>query len=207
MCLAENIYYVDCGCWEGQHIRWECPRSGPRGGACPDVECSGVFRKWGRCLVCERRQTQQQQQHALIAGDHNDDDVKVTLLREVLRQILGVSDDSAQSDETIASLGDGQARKTADIGLVSSQGAGRNDSTAWHRRWDICTPENETRRHGDAPGTRGTWKVVPKPERWTLDRCCCQHRAGSHECCGDQDAAPNDKVRGRNRRYCKSCHT
>ncbi|GKT52579.1 uncharacterized protein ColSpa_12760 [Colletotrichum spaethianum] len=76
MCLAENIYYINCGCWEGQHIRWVCPRGGPRGGACPDVECAGVFRKWGRCLACERRHTQQRQQRQVLVGDDEGHDVK-----------------------------------------------------------------------------------------------------------------------------------
>ncbi|KAK2037537.1 hypothetical protein LZ31DRAFT_447792, partial [Colletotrichum somersetense] len=71
MCLAEHIYYINCGCWEGRHIRWQCPRGSPHGaGACPEVVCSGVFRKWGRCLVCQRRQAQKrrQQQHVLTTG-------------------------------------------------------------------------------------------------------------------------------------------
>ncbi|GKT90578.1 hypothetical protein Ct61P_08428 [Colletotrichum tofieldiae] len=200
MCLAENIYYVNCGCWEGQHIRWECPRSSPRGGTCPDVECSGVFRKWGRCLVCERRQAQQQQ-HALVAGDRDDEDGKVTLLREVLRQILGATEESTQSDETIGSLGDVHAGRDAALGLVSSRGAGPGDGAAWHRRWDPYAPGNEARRHADAPGTCGTGKVVPKPERWTLDRCCRQHGAGSHGRCGNQDAAASDRIRGESHQY------
>ncbi|KAK2057629.1 hypothetical protein LY76DRAFT_497910, partial [Colletotrichum caudatum] len=69
MCLAEHIYYINCGCWEGRHIRWQCPRGSPHGaGACPEVVCSGVFRKRGRCLVCQRRQAQQrrQRQHVLV---------------------------------------------------------------------------------------------------------------------------------------------
>ncbi|KAK1589691.1 uncharacterized protein LY79DRAFT_590977 [Colletotrichum navitas] len=87
MCLAEHIYYINCGCWEGRHIRWQCPRGSFRGaGACPDVECSGVFRKWGRCLVCQRRQAQErrQQQHVLVTGTDNDSHTAVALLRELL---------------------------------------------------------------------------------------------------------------------------
>ncbi|WQF88989.1 hypothetical protein CDEST_14003 [Colletotrichum destructivum] len=103
MCLAENIYYPQCGCWDGRHIRWECPRSG----ACPDVECSGVFRKSGRCLVCERRRSHQrrafrppyfpQKQHAFVATD-DDYDYNLMLLREVLRQTLRKPQGSLPSD-------------------------------------------------------------------------------------------------------------
>ncbi|KAK2000167.1 hypothetical protein LX36DRAFT_545300, partial [Colletotrichum falcatum] len=79
MCLAEHIYYITCGCWEGRHISWLCPRGNLRGaGACPDVECSGVFRKWGRCLVCERRQAQQRR--VLTTSADKDGDTAVALL-------------------------------------------------------------------------------------------------------------------------------
>ncbi|WDK20637.1 hypothetical protein CGRA01v4_11924 [Colletotrichum graminicola] len=87
MCLAEHIYYINCGCWEGRHIRWQCPRGSPRGaGACPDVECSGVFRKWGRCLVCQRRQAQErrQQQHVFVTGTDHGSHTAAALLRELL---------------------------------------------------------------------------------------------------------------------------
>ncbi|KAK1987158.1 hypothetical protein LZ30DRAFT_554283, partial [Colletotrichum cereale] len=77
MCLAEHIYYINCGCWEGRHIRWECPRGA---GACPDVECSGVFRKRGCCLVCERRQAQQWRQHVPVTGADDDSDTTVAIL-------------------------------------------------------------------------------------------------------------------------------
>ncbi|KAK2012618.1 hypothetical protein LZ32DRAFT_628756 [Colletotrichum eremochloae] len=103
MCLAEHIYYINCGCWKGWHIRWQCPRGNPRGaGACPDVECSGVFRKWGRCLVCQRRQAQQrrQQQHVLVTRAENASDIPVT-----------------------------DARR----GSTSAQGPGRTSGPAWHR--------------------------------------------------------------------------
>lgn len=71
MCLAENVYHVACGCWQGHHISHPCykQRSTPRsrspndssGGddVCPDLSCSGVFRQPGKCLVCRRREAQQ----------------------------------------------------------------------------------------------------------------------------------------------------
>ncbi|KAK7444425.1 hypothetical protein Landi51_08602 [Colletotrichum acutatum] len=69
MCLAENIYHIACGCWQGHHISHPChkQRYTPRspndslGGddVCPDLSCSGVFRQPGKCLVCRRREAQQ----------------------------------------------------------------------------------------------------------------------------------------------------
>ncbi|KAJ0159856.1 hypothetical protein CTA2_8992 [Colletotrichum tanaceti] len=116
MCLAENIYYILCGCWDGRHIRWECPRRGD----CPDVECSGVFRKPGRCLVCERRRTHQmrvlcpphffpRKQHASVATDDDDDDddddfdYNLMFLREMLRQTLRNPQGSLPSDAAASS--------------------------------------------------------------------------------------------------------
>ncbi|KAF4785499.1 hypothetical protein HER10_EVM0006897 [Colletotrichum scovillei] len=72
MCLAENVYHVACGCWQGHHITHPCykqastPRSRPPNDSpgvddeCPDLSCSGVFRQAGKCLVCRRREAQQQ---------------------------------------------------------------------------------------------------------------------------------------------------
>lgn len=62
MCLAENIYHIACGCWQGHHIRHPCPRKPhphPRHpNSCPDLSCSGVFRQPGKCLACRRREAQ-----------------------------------------------------------------------------------------------------------------------------------------------------
>ncbi|KAK1654695.1 hypothetical protein BDP81DRAFT_389744 [Colletotrichum phormii] len=65
MCLAENIYHIACGCWQGHHITHPCPRKPhPRHPnccpdlSCPDLSCSGVFRKSGKCLACRRLEAQ-----------------------------------------------------------------------------------------------------------------------------------------------------
>ncbi|KAI3546108.1 hypothetical protein CSPX01_04604 [Colletotrichum filicis] len=72
MCLAENVYHVACGCWQGHRITHPCykqastSRSCSLNGSsrgdkeCPDLSCSGVFRQPGKCLVCRRREAQQQ---------------------------------------------------------------------------------------------------------------------------------------------------
>ncbi|KXH39894.1 hypothetical protein CSIM01_06611 [Colletotrichum simmondsii] len=72
MCLAENVYHVACGCWQGHHITHPCykQRSTLRSRSpnessgvsdeCPDLSCSGVFRQPGKCLICRRREAQQQ---------------------------------------------------------------------------------------------------------------------------------------------------
>ncbi|KAK1964759.1 hypothetical protein LY78DRAFT_659037 [Colletotrichum sublineola] len=137
MCLAEHIYYINCGCWKGWHIRWQCPRGNPRGaGACPDVECSGVFRKWGRCLVCQRRQAQQrrQQQHVLVTRAENASDISVTFLHELIFQTLGGPDCSSHPDnKTTGSIDGGQPTRDARRGSASAQGPGRTSGPAWHR--------------------------------------------------------------------------
>ncbi|OHE95542.1 hypothetical protein CORC01_09132 [Colletotrichum orchidophilum] len=113
MCLAENVYYVDCGCWQGHHICWECPKRVPGAGAvhCPDLSCSGVYRQPGKCLVCRRREIQQRTVFPLsspplssssplpprpskLGKDEDDDDdegqgrVSFLLLAEILRRAV-----------------------------------------------------------------------------------------------------------------------
>ncbi|KAK2027742.1 hypothetical protein LX32DRAFT_729210 [Colletotrichum zoysiae] len=175
MCLAEHIYYINCGCWEGRHIRWQCPRGSAHGaGACPEVVCSGVFRKWGRCLVCQRRQAQQrrqqqQQQHVLVTG----------------------ANDEGDACGGAPAFNQRRARATRDARResVSSQ---RPGTAEWHRRFDPCASDSEAHCTGE---------VAPRPKRWSLDRYyCCPRRAGSRQHCGNEEAALSDWTRGWDRR-------
>ncbi|WYZ41848.1 hypothetical protein EsH8_V_000743 [Colletotrichum jinshuiense] len=136
MCLAENVYYTDCGCWEGHHVRWECPKAALAGAGCPDVSCSGVLRRHGRCLACRRREHQQKTlstpQCAPLAGDG--DLYRVSLLGEMLRRVIIRSEEATWSSGTDS--GRDVAGADAAGGVSNSppqfDAVFRTESTAWH---------------------------------------------------------------------------
>lgn len=102
MCLAENLYYPDCGCWGGHEVISPCiRRPGGAGGECRELVVQGVLRKSGPCLPCQRKK---RPQLTLIGRNLSSfmNEINENVRRRETEDLASVSDDAstARSIET-----------------------------------------------------------------------------------------------------------